>query len=132
MIELELFEIRIDETSSEQLIVLKEKDGERLMQIVIGIFEAQAIQLKVSGIEYPRPLTHDLLGSVIRAMGGKINRILINDLKDNTFFAQLVLDSVNGQVEVDARPSDAIALALRLEARIFVDDDVLDQVQQIQ
>lgn len=128
MVEMELYEIRIDETNQEQVIVLKERYGERTLPILIGIFEAQAIQIKVSNITLPRPLTHDLLVSVIGALGGVVDRIVINSLKENTFYARLIFKSADGMLDVDARPSDAIALALRLEVPIFVEEEVLTQV----
>jgi hypothetical protein len=128
MIEMELFEIRIDETSSEQVIVLKEMNGERLLPIVIGMFEAQSIHVKINNVQLPRPLTHDLLGRVIDALGGTLQRIVVNDLEQNTFYARLVLQSNNGEIEVDSRPSDAIALAIRSEVPIFVEEVVFDKL----
>lgn len=128
MVEMELFEIRIDETRQEQVIVLKELEGEKLLPILIGIFEAQAIQIKISDLKLPRPLTHDLMVSVIDTLGAEVDRILINDLRENTFFARIVF-TLNGETrDVDARPSDAIALAVRLDVPIFVEESVLEQV----
>ncbi len=129
LVQMEVSRIRIDERRGEQVIVLKERDGNRLLPIIIGISEVTAIKMKISGIEPPRPLTHDLLRNTITQLGAKLVRIIINRLEFNTFFAKLVLQTPSGAMEeVDARPSDAIALALRAEAPIFVAEEVLNQV----
>lgn len=126
---MEVNRIRIDERRGEQVIVLKERSGNRLLPIIIGISEVTAIKMKISGIQPPRPLTHDLLRNTISQLGGKLQRIVISRLEFNTFFAKLILQTKEGAVEeVDARPSDSIALALRAEAPIFVAEDVLNQV----
>ncbi len=128
IIEMELNKIRIDENRGEQVIVLKEKEGERLLPIVIGIMEVAAIKMKVSGLTPPRPMTHDLLCSTIKQLGAKISKIVITKLEENTFFAKLILQ-VNGRFEeVDARPSDSIALSVRAKAPIFVEEEVLNKV----
>ena len=127
MVEMELFRIRIDDKRREQVIMLKERNGERVLPIVIGISEADAIRLKVSGVELPRPLTHDLLRNTITELGAEVERIVIHDLRQGTFFAKLVLKTRDGQDrEVDARPSDAIALALRAGAPILAEESLLD------
>jgi len=128
MIEFELFEIRIDETMHEQIVVLRERGGERTLPIVIGFFEAQAIQIKVSEVELPRPLTHDLLASVIQALGAEVKHILVNKLEKNTFFARIVFSRNGDTIEIDSRPSDAIALAVRVGVPIYVEEDVISQV----
>lgn len=127
MIEMELFQIRLDERRGEQLIVLREKEGNnRLLPIIIGIFEAEAIRIKVKGMQLARPLTHDLLKDTIEQLGAKVERIVISSLEKGTFFAKLVLRTAGSEeVQVDARPSDAIALALRAQAPIFVEEGVL-------
>ena len=126
MIEMELSKIVIDEKRHDQLIVLKEKDGERVLPIVIGLVEASAIKLKLSGFQPPRPLTHDLLHSTIGDLGAKIERIVINKLEENTFHAKMVLKTAAGEEKViDARPSDSIALAVRARAPIFVEDSII-------
>ena len=128
-VEMEVNKIRIDERRGEQVIVLREKQGARLLPIIIGISEVTAIKMHVSGIQPPRPLTHDLLHSTIEQLGATLDRIVITKLEANTFFAKLLLRTKDGAVtEVDARPSDSIALALRAEAPIFVADEVLQQV----
>ena len=127
MVEMELFRIRIDDTRSDQLVILKEKKGQRLLPIVIGVYEADAIRLKVNGAELPRPLTHDLFVNTIAKLGASIDRIVIHKLFQGTFFARLVLVRNDGsEEEVDARPSDAIALAVRAGARIFAEEHLLD------
>ncbi|NQT75540.1 MAG: bifunctional nuclease family protein [Candidatus Omnitrophica bacterium] len=128
MVEMELNKIRIDENRGEQVIVLKEKAGDRILPIVIGIMEVTAIKMKISGLTPPRPMTHDLLCNTIKQLGAKIDKIVITNLQQNTFFAKLILQ-INGTFkEVDARPSDSIAIALRAKAPIFVDEAVLSTI----
>jgi len=128
MIRVELVKIIIDEKRQDQVIVLKEKDGERQIPVVIGFTEASSIRLKISGVDVPRPMTHDLLVNVIEVLGGRLERVLIDKLVDNTFHAKLEIRSKEGEIKViDARPSDSIAMAVRLKAPIFVADDVLDK-----
>jgi len=130
MVQCELVKIMITETADPQVIVLKEVGGHRAFPILIGISEAIAIDRKIKGYEPARPLTHDLLASVITNLGGELRYIEVCDLRDNTFFAKLVVDRDGETIEIDSRPSDAIALAVRLGARIFVAEDVLDEVCQ--
>ncbi len=128
MIEMELNKIVIDEKRHDQLIVLKEKGGERVLPIVIGLAEASAIKLKISGFVPPRPLTHDLLYSTIENLEASIDKIIIDRLEENTFHAKLVLKTTSGKTTViDARPSDSIALAVRAHAPIFVEDEIVKQ-----
>ena len=128
MVEMELNKIRIDENRGEQIIVLKEKAGERVLPIVIGIMEVTAIKMKISGITPPRPMTHDLFYTTIKKLGANLEKIVITRLENNTFFAKLVLQ-VNGRVEeIDARPSDSIALAIRAKSAIFAEEEVLNGV----
>ncbi|MCD6081131.1 MAG: bifunctional nuclease family protein [Candidatus Omnitrophica bacterium] len=130
LIEVELVRIRIDEKRGDQVIVLKEKKGERYLPIVIGIIEATAIKMKVSGFKPPRPLTHDLLNNLITQMGAKLEKVVVTKLENNIFYAKLVVRKRNGElIEVDARPSDSIALALRAGAPIFVEEEVLEQAE---
>ena len=128
IVEMELNKIRIDENRGEQVIVLKEKEGDRFLPIVIGIMEVTSIKMEISGVTTPRPMTHDLLVSTIAKLGAKLDRIVITKLEQNTFFAKLVLQIDSRFEEVDARPSDSIALALRAKARIFVEEQVLTRV----
>jgi hypothetical protein len=128
MIEMELNKIVIDEKRHDQLIVLKEKGGERVLPIVIGLAEASAIKLKISGFVPPRPLTHDLLYSTIENLEASIDKIIIDKLEENTFHAKIVLKNTSGKTTViDARPSDSIALAVRAHAPIFVEDEIVRQ-----
>ena len=124
----DLIRIMISETDDHQVIVLKESQGERVFPIVIGFFEAAAIDRRIKGHVLPRPMTHDLLGMVIQAMGGRLSKIVVTDLKEHTFFATLVIERNGRQILVDARPSDAIALAVAGDTPIFVEDHVLDEV----
>jgi len=128
MIEMELNKIVIDEKRHDQLIVLKEKDGNRILPIVIGLAEASAIKLKISGFQPPRPLTHDLLQSTIENLEASIDKIIIDKLEENTFHAKIVLKTASGSIKtIDARPSDSIALAVRAHAPIFVEDEIIKQ-----
>jgi bifunctional DNase/RNase len=127
-IEVELSKIIINEASDQQVIVLKERNGHRSFPIVIGIVEIFAIDRRLKGIQPPRPMTHDLLDGVITGLGARVERIIINDLRNHTFYAKIVL-SLNGRiVEVDSRPSDAIALGAASGAPIFVAEHVFDKV----
>jgi hypothetical protein len=125
MLQVELTKIIIDEKRQDQIIVLKEKKGDRQFPIVIGIIEASSIKMKLSGIAPPRPLTHDLLRDTIEKLHARVDRLVIDKMVDNTFHAKLVLKSHDDEVIVDSRPSDGIALALRAGAPIFVEEEVL-------
>jgi bifunctional DNase/RNase len=130
MIEMQLSRIVIRETSDQQSLHLKEKDGERQFPIVIGMFEAWAIDRRVRDRKTPRPMTHDLMASLIQLLGATLERVVISDLKNNTFYAKLHLSrgAEGGPIQVDARPSDAIALAVHLDAPIYVEDEVIATV----
>ncbi|MDP2938133.1 MAG: bifunctional nuclease family protein [Candidatus Omnitrophota bacterium] len=128
MIEMELNKIVIDEKRHDQLIVLKEKGGDRILPIVIGLNEASAIKLKISGFQPPRPLTHDLLHSTIENLEASIDKVIIDKLEENTFHAKIIIKTNSGETKtIDARPSDSIALAVRAHAPIFVEDEVVKQ-----
>ncbi|HQL62238.1 MAG TPA: bifunctional nuclease family protein [bacterium] len=128
MIEMTFFELRLDETGADQIIILKEKDGDRLMPILIGYYEAQSIHLAINDVQVQRPLTHDLIVNIIDALNARIIRILINQLLESTFYARIFFETPTGPVDVDSRPSDAIAIALRTNVPIFVAEEVLEQV----
>lgn len=128
IVEMELNKIRIDENRGEQVIVLKEKGGERILPIVIGIMEVTAIKMKISGVSSPRPLTHDLFCKTVKQLGARFDKIIITKLEQNTFFAKVVLQIDSRFEEIDARPSDSIALALRANAPIFVEEGVLNTI----
>lgn len=126
MVEMELRSITINDTGDRQYINLGERDGERTLTIVIGYHEAQAIDRFVKGRSMQRPMTHDLLASVIAAAGAEVERVEVTDLRDATFYAEIQLRRQDGSAAVvDARPSDAIALATALERPLFVDEAVL-------
>ncbi|MFH0793535.1 MAG: bifunctional nuclease family protein [bacterium] len=129
-VEMELREIQIVEDSSRnQVVILKERDGSRQFPIFIGLFEALALDSAVRGFVPPRPMTHDLVFNVIEGAQSKLVRVLVDDLRDETFHGKLVLELPSGQeVLVDSRPSDAIVLASKRRAPIFVAEHVLDQV----
>jgi bifunctional DNase/RNase len=127
-IQMELHKIIISEMQDQQIIVLKEVDGERKFPIVIGSGEAYAIDRRLKGIPTPRPLTHDLLANVIEQLGGTISKIEINNLQDHTFFARIHIRQDGQTVEIDSRPSDAIALGIATVVPIFVAEHVLDEV----
>ena len=125
MIEVKIDSIRVSLMSQHRVVVLKDVDTDRYLPIWIGPFEADAITIQLQGVQVARPLTHDLLKSVIDEMGATISHVMVNELKNDTFFARIVMD-VNGQsMEIDARPSDAIALAVRANAPLFVAEEVM-------
>ncbi len=126
-VEAELSRIIINETSDQQIIVLKERNGKRSFPIVIGIVEIFAIDRRLKGIQPPRPMTHDLLDSVIENLGAKIEKIVINDLRNHTFYAKIYLSSNGQTVEIDSRPSDAIALGAASNAPIYVAEHVFER-----
>ena len=128
MVHVELSRIMISETSDHQIIVLKEKDGQRSFPIVIGLHEAWAIDRAVKDIQTPRPLTHDLLSNVIIQLSGGIERVEISDLKNNTFYAKIIISQNGSALEIDSRPSDAIALAMQGNTPIYVAKTVLEEV----
>lgn len=123
--------LMLDPVSNSPIVVLKDEDEKFFLPIWVGIFEANAIALQLENVSTPRPMTHDLLRNMISELNARVTRIVINDLRDSTFFAQIRLTTDGKTFEVDARPSDAIALALRTEAPIFVAQSVLDQAQTI-
>ncbi len=123
--------LMLDPISNSPIVILKDGEERIFLPIWVGIFEANAIALQLENIATPRPMTHDLLRNLIETIDGKVSRVIINELRDSTFYARI--DMVVGErlLEIDARPSDAIALALRTAAPIFVEQDVLDQAQTI-
>jgi bifunctional DNase/RNase len=128
MIAMELHKIIISETQDQQIIMLKEVDGERKFPMVIGTESAYAISRRLKGEHMPRPMTHDLLASVIEQLGGTIERIEITNLQDHTFFASIHIQQNGNDIEIDSRPSDAIALGIANSIPIFVAEHVLDEV----
>jgi uncharacterized protein len=127
MIEMVIDSIRMSLMNYQRVVILKEKLSDRYLPIWIGQTEADAIAMKLQGVEPARPLTHDLLRNLVRDLGAKVNYILVNDLHDDTFFAKINLSIDNRNLEIDSRPSDAIALAVRVEVPIFAAEGVVDK-----
>jgi bifunctional DNase/RNase len=127
MIEMTVDSIRVSLMNYQRVVILKEKETSRYLPIWIGAAEADAIAVKLQGTSVQRPLTHDLMQSVIDALGGKVNSIVINNLQKDVFFAKIVLNRDGEQFEIDSRPSDAIALAVRVQAPIYAEEDVLNR-----
>ncbi len=127
MVEVRIDSVRVSLMSQHRIVVLKETDTDRYLPIWIGPFEAGAITLQLQGVQVARPLTHDLLKSFIREMGIRVSHILVSELRDDTFYARIVMDLDGKSMEIDSRPSDAIALAVRVGAPIFVAEQVMDQ-----
>ena len=126
-VHMELKRIIISEIHEQQVIMLKEVDGDRSFPIVIGIFEATSIDRRVKGMPSPRPLTHDLITNVIDQMGGELQDIYISELRDHTYYAKLRIRHEGELIEIDCRPSDAIALAVTAKVPIYVAEDVLGE-----
>jgi uncharacterized protein len=131
LVRMEIKGLMLDPTSNIPIVVLREQGGQVFLPIWIGVFEANAIALRIEGIEPPRPLTHDLLRSVFTHFHIEVQRVVISDLRENTFFAVIQVQRNGEQTAIDARPSDAIALALRADAPIFVKRDVLERAKAV-
>ena len=129
VVRMELSRIFIREMTDMQIIELTEVDGDRTFPIVIGLPEAFAIERRLKGIDIPRPQTHDLLSAVIGQLGGELKKIVVTDLVDGTFYARLVIEQNGETVEIDSRPSDAIALGVAENVPIYVDEEVLAQTE---
>lgn len=127
MVEVTIDSVRVSLMSQHRVVVLKEVDGERFLPIWIGPFEADAITIELQGVEVARPLSHDLLKSMIYMLGGEVMRVVINDLNNDTFYARIILEVEGETMEVDSRPSDAIALAVRCSAPVLVAEHVMDK-----
>jgi bifunctional DNase/RNase len=123
--------LMLDPTSNVPIVILRDMESQLFLPIWIGVFEANAIALRIEGVEPPRPMTHDLLRAIVETLGGSVEKIVISDLKESTFFAVIHVRRGEDSVAIDARPSDAIALALRTEAPIFVLRSVLDKAQAV-
>ena len=130
-VEMTIKGLMVDPVTNMPIIILRDQDGQRALPIWVGIFEANAIALQIENVATPRPMTHDLLRNVIQDLKADVQKIVVCDLKENTFYALIYL-TVNGDtIAVDARPSDAIALALRVRAPIFVEDTVIDNAKTL-
>jgi bifunctional DNase/RNase len=130
-IEMTIKGLMVDPDTNMPIVILRDKDGEKVLPIWVGLFEANAIALQIENVSTPRPMTHDLLRNVISDLKASVQKIVVCDLQENTFYALIYL-SLNGDtVAIDARPSDAIALALRTRAPIFVEDTVIDNAKTV-
>lgn len=128
-VRMEIKGLLLDPTSNVPIVILRDAENQLLLPIWIGLFEANAIALRMEGVETPRPMTHDLLRQAIESLGGRVERVLIRDLQDSTYFASVTVETPSGPITLDARPSDAIALALRTEAAIYVTRKVLEKAK---
>lgn len=126
MVEVKVQSLGLDRTSSTPVVILQETDGSRVLPIWIGPGEASAIAMELAGMKFSRPLTHDLFASVIMGMGGSLQRVVITKVVENTYYAELIIKRGSELISVDARPSDSIAIALRMAASIFTTDDLLE------
>jgi bifunctional DNase/RNase len=131
LIEMSIKGLMVDPITNMPIVILKDKLGERVLSIWVGIFEANAIALQIENVATPRPMTHDLLRNIITDLDGSVDRIVVSDLKDNTFFAIIHLTVRGERIAVDARPSDAIALALRTRSPILVEETVIDNAKTV-
>jgi uncharacterized protein len=130
-IEMTIKGLMVDPITNTPIVILRDKDGQKVLPIWVGIFEANAIALQIENIATPRPMTHDLLRNVIRDLNASVQKIVVSDLQENTFYALIYLGLNGDTVAIDARPSDAIALALRTRAPIFVEETVIDHAKTV-
>src|SRR5947208_13620341 len=130
-IEMSIKGLMVDPITNTPIVVLRDKEGQKVLPIWVGIFEANAIALQIENISTPRPMTHDLLRNVIHDLKASVQKIVVCDLQDNTFYALIYLAMNGDTLAIDARPSDAIALALRTRAPIFVEDTVIDNAKTV-
>ncbi len=126
MIEVRVAHLGLDRTTNTPVVILQEKEGERVLPIWIGPAEASAIAMELAGVKFARPLTHDLLKQLIVGLGAKLNRVLITQVKESTYYAELDVRRDDHVIQIDARPSDSIAIALRLNAPIFTQEELLE------
>lgn len=131
LIEMTIKGLMVDPITNTPIVILKDKEGDRVLPIWVGIFEANAIALQIENVATPRPMTHDLLRNIIGDLDGQVDRVVVSDLKDNTFYAVIHLTVRGERVAIDARPSDAIALALRTRSPILVDETVIDTAKTV-
>jgi bifunctional DNase/RNase len=131
-IEMTIKGLMIDPITNMPIIILRDQEGQRILPIWVGVFEANAIALQIENVQTPRPMTHDLLKNVIDDLSAQVERIVVTDLKENTFYALIHLRKNGHSIEVDARPSDAIALALRTRSPIFVEEAVIENARSVE
>ena len=127
MLEMTVDSIRVSPQNYQRVVILKEKESDRYLPIWIGPAEADAIAVKLQDLSVPRPLTHDLLGTIIDSLGGTIDHILVSDLQNDTFYAKITISANGVSKEIDCRPSDAVALAVRAKVPIYANEEVLDK-----
>ncbi|NQW23833.1 MAG: bifunctional nuclease family protein [SAR202 cluster bacterium] len=127
MLEMTVDSIRVSPMNYQRVVILREKESDRYLPIWIGPAEADAIAVKLQDLSVPRPLTHDLLGTIIDSLGGTITHILVNDLQNDTFFAKITIQANGESKEIDCRPSDAVALAVRAKVPIYANEEVMDK-----
>ena len=127
LVEVKVQSLGLDRTSNTPVLILQEMEGERVLPIWIGPGEASAIAMQLADMKFSRPLTHDLLAAVLSGLGGKLQRVVITRVADSTYYAELVIERGKDRISVDARPSDSIAVALRADARIFAEDELLER-----
>ena len=132
LIEMTIKGLMVDPITNMPIIILRDRDGQRVLPIWVGVFEANAIALQIENIQTPRPMTHDLLRNVIQDLQAAVEKIVVCDLRENTFYALIHLQTPTGPVAIDARPSDAIALALRTQSPIYVEDTVLEHAKTVE
>src|SRR2546427_8241777 len=130
-IEMSIKGLMVDPITNMPIVILRDKEGQKVLPIWVGIFEANAIALQIENVATPRPMTHDLLRNVIQDLRATVQKVVVCDLQENTFFALIYLHLNGDTLAIDARPSDAIALALRTRAPIFVEDSVIDNAKSI-
>jgi bifunctional DNase/RNase len=130
-IEMTIKGLMVDPITNMPIIILRDKAGDRVLPIWVGIFEANAIALQMENIATPRPMTHDLLRNIIEDLKGTVEKVVVSELRDSTFYALIYVATPNDALAIDARPSDAIALALRTRAPIFVEESVIDNAKSI-
>jgi hypothetical protein len=126
VLEVRVAHLGLDRTTNTPVVILQEREGERVLPIWIGPAEASAIAMELAGVKFSRPLTHDLLKQVIVGLGAELRKVIITQVKDNTYFAELHIYRGDTVIQIDARPSDSIALALRLKAPIFTNENLLE------
>ena len=131
-IEMTIKGLMIDPITNMPIIILRDQEGQRILPIWVGVFEANAIALQIENVQTPRPMTHDLLKNIIDDLSAQVERIVVTELKENTFYARIHLRKNGHSIEVDARPSDAIALALRTRSPIFVEEAVIQNARSVE
>ena len=131
-VEMRIKGLMLDPVTNMPIIILSDIEGQRILPIWVGFFEANAIALQMENVATPRPMTHDLLKNVISGLNATVKKILVNNLSDNTFYAMIYLEMNGETLAIDSRPSDAIALALRMKSPIFVDEEVIQKAKSIE